>query len=80
MWMMGGSVKGEMGRFIFSFFHISWRSNDNVCSTFPFHVGGRVLGDHPNNYDASNPNDVYITGRGAWIPTTPFESIWVRSK
>ena len=36
--------------------------------------GGRVLGKHPMNYNSNNP---HITGRGAWIPTTSNEAMWV---
>jgi len=39
--------------------------------------GGRVLGKHPDNYDKDDITDLYITGRGCWIPTTPWEAMWV---
>lgn len=39
--------------------------------------GGRVLGKHPMNYNSNNP---HITGRGAWIPTTSNEAMWVSIK
>ena len=34
--------------------------------------GGIILGEHPDNYRL---DDQYITGRGAWIPRYPWESI-----
>ena len=40
----------------------------DICS------GGRILGQHPGTYDL---NDQQITGRGAWIPTTANEGMWV---
>jgi len=35
--------------------------------------GGRILGQHPTNYNLSDPQ---VTGRGAWIPTTSNEAMW----
>lgn len=35
--------------------------------------GGRIVGNYPDDLSSSNPLD---TGRGRFIPTMPFESIW----
>ena len=36
-------------------------------------AGGRILGHYPDNYSL---NDDHITGRGAWIPSIPWEALW----
>ena len=36
-------------------------------------AGGRILGHHPDNYSL---NDIMVTGRGAWIPSIPWEALW----
>ena len=70
--MMGGKVKGMLEIKIKLFSSLM-----KLCLISCYHLmfpGGRILGQHPANYNLSDPQ---ITGRGAWIPTTSNEAMWV---